>query len=696
MQQTALITRTPTASTLATTPPQLTSARWQPGSIALIVLSWLILHIGCLFSPGLLDDVDSVYIEIARQMLVRHDLVTPYIDGIRFFDKPPLMFWLAAGSMHLFGATDWAARLPLALITLALLLATYALGLRLFAAISPAHAPDRGALYATLALGTSIGPFLYTRFFIPDIAVTLWLTLAIHLFLIAADRAGNHAEVLTSEASRTRRSVLSAEAYRAQQRAPFPQKGTSSSYPQKSASFSPHRSALLPGLAFAVTVAASLLTKGFIGLVFPLGFAILYLALTRQLPLLKHLHLPAATALFLALALPWHILAAIRNPAIPLPHGLGLPATGGWAWFYLYNEHIARFLSRRIPHDYGQVPVPLFLALAAVWLIPWVAFLPGAIASRVRDLRTQACDHRCHQTAVALPLWIALVLGFFTLSARQEYYSLPALPALALLIGGLLARADRNRSAEDRLARHSALAWSRWFLIPLASLLAAACAFFALTARPAPTGTDIATLLSHSTASYNLSLSHLADLTPTAMGLFRLPLALCAVAMLVIGPVCYALRRAGRTFAANLTLAAASTTLLLAIHAGLVQFYPTLGSKTLAESILLDQQRHSSADLGLILIDGELTSGSTLLFYTRQPVHLVDGRVNGPWYGSFWPDTPPIFETDASLHHLWAGPARLYLLTYAADARLADLSRIAPTRILRASGGKAILTNQPR
>jgi 4-amino-4-deoxy-L-arabinose transferase-like glycosyltransferase len=59
-------------------------------SIALIVLTWLVLQVGGMFSPGLLDDVDSIYIEIAREMLHRHDYVTPYIDGIRFFDKPPL------------------------------------------------------------------------------------------------------------------------------------------------------------------------------------------------------------------------------------------------------------------------------------------------------------------------------------------------------------------------------------------------------------------------------------------------------------------------------------------------------------------------------------------------------------------------------------------------------------------------------
>ena len=194
------------ASQLTTHNSQLTTASWNPRSIALIVLAWLILHIGCLFTPGLLDDVDSIYTEIAREMLVRHDYVTPYVDGIRFFDKPPLMYWLASSSMAVFGQYDWAARLPLALLTLALLLATYALGLRLFAELSPPSHSDRGALYSALALATCIGPFLYTRFFIPDILICLWMTLAVHAFLLALeriqpDRTSTHNSELTTHNS---------------------------------------------------------------------------------------------------------------------------------------------------------------------------------------------------------------------------------------------------------------------------------------------------------------------------------------------------------------------------------------------------------------------------------------------------------------------------------------------------------------
>jgi 4-amino-4-deoxy-L-arabinose transferase-like glycosyltransferase len=631
--------------------------RWSFTSIAALFAAWLILQLGGLFSPGLLDDVDSVYIQIAREMLQRHDFVTPTIDGIRFFDKPPLMYWMAAASMRIFGIHDWAARLPLALGVLALLFAVYALGIRLYAGLSPQAHPDRGGLYAALAMATSIGPYLYTRFYIPDIMIGLWMALCVHLFLIALDRIHEG------------------------------------------------RSALLPMLGFGSVMAASVLTKGLIGAVFPLGFAVLYLIFTKQLRLITKLQIPTATAAFFLLAAPWHILAALRNPAIAMPAGIGLPARAGWAWFYLYNEHVARFLGQRIPHDYGQVPIPLFWLLLVLWLVPWAAFLPAAIIDHVRALRatpssirfdsdaafsgTDALntDHR-REAAFALFLWAGLILGFFTLSSRQEYYHLPALPALALMVGGLLAAADHRVSDSLPNAARQCLQASLYFLVPLGTLLFFVCGYFAIVAPTPQPGVDLNHVLSSNPEMYNLSLGHMFDLTGEAMGFFRGPLLTVALCMAALGPGSHLLRRRGRTLLANVIVTAAMCGVLLAAHEGLARFYPILGSKDLA--LAIDHVRQPG---DLILLDGELTSGSTLLFYTGQPVGLVNGRVNGPWFGSFWPDAPHIFEDEASLHKLWAGPSRIFLLTYD-PKRAGDLEHTAPVHTIATSGGKTILSNR--
>ncbi len=580
-------------------------------------------------------------------MMQRHDYVTPYINGIRFFDKPPLMFWMAAGSMHLFGIHDWAARLPLALAVLALLLSTYALGIRLFCAVSPNTSPDRGGFYAALALATSIGPYLYTRFYIPDILLALWMTLAVHLFLIALDRIHSR-----------------------------------------------QKSALLPCLAFAAVMALNVLTKGLVGLVFPIAFVLLYLALTKQLHLLLKLHLLASTAVFLVIAAPWHILATLRNPAIALPPGMGLPATGGWAWFYLYNEHIARFLSKRIPHDYGLTPVWLFWLYLVIWIMPWAVFLPTSIANQFQLLRNRGiATARDRESSLSLLLWALLVLGFFTLSNRQEYYSLPALPALALMIGAILARADSSTNTDNH-AKSRILKWHLYALVPITTLVAIICGYFALTAASVPPGTDIVSLLAMagSTEAYNLSLSHVTDLTAAAMGFFRGPLVATALGMLGIGLGSYLLRRGSRTYAANLTLAAFMTVILLAAHEGLARFYPILGSKNLALAINSAEKNHANPD-DLIIIDGELTAGSTLIFYTGQQVHLIDGRVNGLWFGSFWPDSPHVFETEETLRQLWASPQHIFLFTYNPTTRAADLTPYGAVHTLASSGGKTILVN---
>lgn len=595
-----------------------------------LTMIWFVLEFRGMFSPGLLDDVDSVYSECAREMLARHDYVTPFVDGIRFFDKPPLMYGMAAASMKVFGVHDWAARLPLALLTLALFFAVYALGARLFG--------ERGGLYAGLAIATSLGPYLFTRFVIPDVVLALWMTVAAHLLIYAVGLL----------------------------REPVVDRGR----------------LRLVCWAFAAVMALNVLTKGFIGLIFPVALVLLYLAATRQLRFLRRLSPITSTAVFLGLAAPWHILVALRNPAVA-----NVPGARGWFWFYVINEHVMRFFGKRIPHDYGQLSIPLFLAMGVLWLAPWAAFLPAAITDAMRTLKARhfAGDVRS-RSGLLLMLWAGLVYAFFCVSSRQEYYSLPALPALALLTGGLLARAESDGGS----ARRQVLAASRWIVLPCTLLVAGVAGYFAVAAPALPAGTDLAALLSSNPGRYTLSLGHIFDLTGRAMGLFHAPLAALCLAMLVAGPVSHALRVKRHHLYANLAIAGAAIVVLLCVHEGLVRFYPMLGSKSLAMKV-----EHARKPGDLILIDGEYTLGSSVSFYTQQPVSLVDGRINGLWFGSYWPDAPHVFETNDSLHTLWSQKDRRVFLFTLDPARRADLVHYGPVYGLATLGGKSILSNRP-
>jgi 4-amino-4-deoxy-L-arabinose transferase-like glycosyltransferase len=183
-------------------------------------------------------------------------------------------------------------------------------------------------------------------------------------------------------------------------------------------------------------MALNVLTKGLIGLVFPIGTIFLYLLLTRNLRHLLRLRLFSSFLVFLAIAAPWHLLAGLRNPA--------QGEARGFFWFYFVNEHFLRFLKKRYPADYDTIQLWLFWGLMLVWLMPWTAFIvqavrqiPAKLASFRDGLSRQQCG------ALVFAVWPLLILLFFSFSSRQEYYVLPGLPGVALP----LPRAGRPRGA---------------------------------------------------------------------------------------------------------------------------------------------------------------------------------------------------------------------------------------------------------
>ena len=113
-------------------------------------------YLGCIVSPpSLMDDVDAVEAQIARNMITSGDWVTERIDGVPFLEKGPLVYWCIAASFKVFGVHDWAARIPLALAAIALALLTTAFGTWAFG--------RKVGRYAGICIATCVGLFLFTR-----------------------------------------------------------------------------------------------------------------------------------------------------------------------------------------------------------------------------------------------------------------------------------------------------------------------------------------------------------------------------------------------------------------------------------------------------------------------------------------------------------------------------------------------------
>ncbi|HXA83543.1 MAG TPA: glycosyltransferase family 39 protein [Candidatus Dormibacteraeota bacterium] len=329
--------------------------------------------------PRLMDDVDAVQAQIARNMLVSGDWVTARLDGVAYLEKAPLVYWLMAASYKIFGVHDWAARLPLALAVVLLCFITYRFGRWAF--------DDQAGMFAGVILASSVGLFLFTRILIPDAMLTLTITGAIWAWL----------RLLEPDEER------------------------------------PRRWAAVMGLCFG----AGLLLKGLIAVVFPALAGLAFMAVTRQLfrwTAWKRLDLWLVATVALLIAAPWHILAAVNSPpafAFSLHSGPG--EYRGFFWFYFFNEHLLRFLNMRYPRDYNTVPRVWFWLLNLVWLFPWSAYLPAALNE------SYGAQSRASRARLMAICWIGVVMVFFTFSTTQEYYSMPIYPALALLLGPAIA-----------------------------------------------------------------------------------------------------------------------------------------------------------------------------------------------------------------------------------------------------------------
>jgi hypothetical protein len=560
-----------------------------------------------------MDDVDAVQAQIAHNMLQSGDWVTARLDGVKYLEKSPLKYWMIAVSYMIFGVHDWSARIPIALSGVLLCF--------LVARMARWAMGETAGLYAGLSLATCMGLWLFTRVLIPDVVLTLTICFAMWSFLRAIE----------NDEPRWRMWALVSWA----------------------------------------AIGIGILLKGLIAALFPLGIAFFYLVFTglwRYKKIWRRLSIGWGILVMLAIAAPWHVLATLRNPPyFDFTMHSESGSYRGFFWFYFFNEHILRFLNLRYPRDYNTVPRPLFWLLHFAWFFPFSPFLVRAFRLSYRGI------DRASRIHVLCLCWIVVVLGFFTFSTTQEYYSMPAYPAFAILIGSAMAE-SRERG---------------WRWAARSTAVVAGCAFVAIVAiliaswgYAAPG--DIAQALTSNPENYTLSLGHMGDLTVRSFAYLRVPLAVAGIAMLIgaIGGWIYTGRRAAVALAIMMVL------FFQAARQALIAFDPYLGSYALAQAL-------NRAPEGGLIVDDPYYEMSGIFFYTNRTGLLLNGRVNNLEYGSYAPGAPHVFIDNAGFVERWKSPQRWYVASE--DEHVDRLRKLVGAEALHPiarSGGKTIYTNR--
>src|SRR6266481_3235140 len=294
-----------------------------------LIAATALIYVGSAGVPALLDDADSFYSEVAREMNVRLDWITPYANELRFLEKPPLFYWLISLSYKAFGSTNaFTARLPTALAVMGLVFVTARIGQLLFGA--------RAGVLGGLALGTSVGMFLFTRIILPDALFTLLLASILYWFL------------------RWQRTDLKTG----------------------------------PLLWLYGLAGLAVLARGLIGVVFPAAIIVGTLLVSGKLREGARLLSLKGFLLFLVIAAPWHTLVGVRNPGFfwfyfinehvlrflgkryPMDYGT-VPLVPFWllhaVWLFPWSIYLATLLrpanfKRALAQDNRAILLPLVWA----------------------------------------------------------------------------------------------------------------------------------------------------------------------------------------------------------------------------------------------------------------------------------------------------------------------------------------------
>jgi 4-amino-4-deoxy-L-arabinose transferase-like glycosyltransferase len=377
---------------------------------------WLVIAVAVIWFSNLeyrklIKPDEGRYAEIPREMTVSGDWVTPRLNGLKYFEKPPLQYWTTAIAYTAFGEHQWTSRLWTGLTGFAGILLVWFAGTRLFGR-------EAGG-YAAMLLASS---FLYAamgHLNTLDMGVTFFLTLGILAMLLAQQGYGslqNCREQVEMQDAALRATRHTDEA--GQEQASTQRSRLTTQQVVKSS-----RNWML--LAWAA-LALAVLSKGLMGLVLPGAAMFIYMTAQRDLSVLRRMHWLPGLAVFFIITAPWFYLVMKANPEF-------------FQRFFIY-EHYLRFTTK--VHDRYQ-PWYFFIPILLAGMLPWTLLMIDTLLSA---WKSGARVVHVFSPARFLFIWSVFIFVFFSMSgSKLPSYILPIFPALALLMGKQLAEMNTRR-----------------------------------------------------------------------------------------------------------------------------------------------------------------------------------------------------------------------------------------------------------
>ena len=355
----------------------------------LIAFGCVVLYLGLTWLRPLANPDEGRYSEIPYEMVQSGDWITPRLNGVPYFYKPPLFYWMQATSIEAFGLGRVSLRLANSLMAIFAVLFTYAAARILYNS-------RRTALFSVAVLSTSVLFFAMGQIITLDMTLSAFLSAALFSILLGFEADSK-------------------------------------------------RSRGLWFLAAFVFMALSLMTKGLIGVLIPGAVVFLYwLATGFMRPFRKIAWSDVAwcllgIAVFAAITVPWHVMASAANPPLDTAEGLMSknPQGQGFFWYYFIHEHFLRYIDAQT--SMRAQPWYFFIVCLLAGFMPWTLILWQSLSSAAsggwRNMRGG------NAKALYLCIWAAFVLLFFSISkSKLVPYIVPIFPALAVLVGAYLSK----------------------------------------------------------------------------------------------------------------------------------------------------------------------------------------------------------------------------------------------------------------